>query len=146
MFRNSLLAAAAAVLAVSSTANASLIFDSEATMSGTGLGGVATILAIQATGQRMGGSETGSVSWNGSADMRSGVDVKTGASQTLTRTVGSLGITDATQFRIVFNADQPDGSGITLNNLQLTVDAANGSVVFNSGAFSASSFSSTQNG
>src|SRR5438477_3887 len=103
--RHILLGAAAAVLLLAMPARAALVFDSTTTMTGTGLGAVSTILTIQATGQAMGGSESGGVTFNGSTDIFAGADVKTGASQTLTRSIGSLGITDAAQIAIVFNAD-----------------------------------------
>jgi hypothetical protein len=126
--------------------SAALIFDSSTTMTGTGLGAVSTILTIQATGQGMGGSETGMVTFDGTSDVLSGADVKTGASQTLTRTIGSVGITDASQLRLVFNADQPAGGPIDLTNLQLIIDSPTGTQLFTSGTFTAVDFSSTQNG
>ena len=144
--RHVLLAGAAAVSLLAAPAHASLIFDSTITQTGTGLGAVSTILTIQATGQGMGGPETGTVTWNGSADVTSGADVKTGASQTLTRTIGSLGITDASQIAIVFNADQPAGGPITLSDLHLIIDSSTGTQLFDSGAFTSTAFASTQNG
>ena len=141
-----LVTGALAALLMTAPAQASLVFENSVTMTGTGLGAVSTILTIQATGQAMGGAESGSVTWNGSADVLGGADVKTGASQTLTRTVGSLGITDAGQIGIVFNADQPAGGPITLTNLHLIIDSASGTQLFDSGAFTTTAFSSTQNG
>jgi hypothetical protein len=140
------MAGAAAALLLAGPAKASLIFDNTITQTGTGLGAVSTILTIQATGQGMGGSETGSVTWNGSADVLGGADVKTGASQTLTRTVGSLGLTDAGQIAIVFNADQPAGGAITLSNLHLVITNSAGTTLFDSGAFTSASFASTDHG
>ena len=144
--RHVLFVGAAAALLLAAPAKASLIFDSTTTQTGTGLGAVSTILTIQATGQGMGGSETGIVTWNGSADVTGGADVKTGASQTLTRTIGSLGLTDAGQIAIVFNADQPSGGAITLSDLHLIIDSPTGTQLFESGAFTAVPFASTQNG
>src|SRR5262245_61033561 len=81
------------------TASANLIFDSSlGGVTGSGLGAVSTILTIQSPGS--GSFESGSVERAGGADVKSdtGVlasggttsvgDVKTGASQTLTRTLG----------------------------------------------------------
>ncbi len=61
-------------------------------------------------------------------------DAKTGASQTLTRTLGSLGITSATDLRVVFNAVEPSGDSILLNTLALTIFSPTGTALFNSGA------------
>ncbi len=144
--RHVLFAGAAATLLFAMPAEASLIFDSTTTQSGTGLGAVSTILTIQATGRAMGGPESGSVTWNGSADVTGGPDVKTGASQTLTRTIGSLGLTDAGQIAIVFNADQPSGGPITLSDLHLIIDSPSGTQLFDSGSFTSVDFASTQNG
>ena len=139
--RHIMLAGAAAALLLTAPAHASLIFDNTTTMTGTGLGAVSTILTIQATG----GSESGSVTWNGTTDVIGG-DAKTGASQTLTRSLGSLGITNAGQVAVVFNADQPAGGAITLTNLHLIVTSAAGATLFDSGAFTATSFTGTQTG
>ncbi len=135
----------AAVLTISGSAHASLVFDSTISQTGSGLGAVDTVLTIQATGQGMGGTETGSVAWNGSADVTTG-DAKTGASQSLTRTIGSLGVTNASNLRVIFNADQPAGGPITLSNLVLSIFSATGQLLFDSGAFTPQSFASTHNG
>ena len=47
--------------------------------------------------------------------------MKTGASQTLTRTFAENGITKASQLAIVFNADEPSGNSITLTGLRMSV-------------------------
>ncbi len=88
-----------AALSTPYVASADLIFDSSlGGVSGSGLGTVSTILTMQSSGS--GSLESGSVSRSGGADVKSdtGVlasggtttvgDVKTGASQTLTRTLG----------------------------------------------------------
>ena len=140
------LLAGAAALLLAAPARASLIFDSIITQSGTGLGAVNTILTIQGTGAEMGGTEAGSVTWNGTSDVLTG-DAKTGASQTLTRTIGSLGLTnDAAELAIVFNADQPSGGPITLTDLHLIIDSPTGTQLFDSGPFTPQFFASTQNG
>ncbi len=113
-------------------ASADLIFDTSlGGVAGSGLGTVSTLLTIQSPGS--GTVESGSVSRSGGADVKSdtGVlasggttdvgDVKTGASQTLTRTFGDNGITKASQIAIVFNADEPGGNSITLTGLQMSV-------------------------
>ena len=113
-------------------ASADLIFDADlGGAAGSGLGTVSTILTIQSPGS--GSFESGSVSRSGGADVTSdtGVllngsttdvgNVKTGASQTLTRTLGGNGITKASQIAIVFNADEPSGNSITLTGLKMSV-------------------------
>ena len=114
------------------TASADLIFDSSlGGVAGSGLGTVSTILTMQSPGS--GSLESGSVERSSGADVKSdtGVlvsggttnigNVKTGASQTLTRTFGENGITKASQIAIVFNADEPSGNSITLTGLQMSV-------------------------
>ena len=114
------------------TASADLIFDADlGGAAGSGLGAVSTILTMQSPGS--GSFESGSVSRSGGADVTSdtGVllngsttdvgNVKTGASQTLTRTLGGNGITKASQIAIVFNADEPSGNAITLTGLKMSV-------------------------
>ncbi len=144
--RHLLVTAAMAALLFASPVRAALVFEDEVTMTGTGLGAVATILTIQATGQAMGGPESGSVTWNGSGDVLGGADVKHGASQTLTRSIGSLGISSAGQLAIVFNADQPAGGAITLTDLHLIITSKNGTQLFDSGNFTSVPFTSTENG
>jgi len=96
------------------------------TLGGTGLGAVNTILTIQSQGNNT--TETGCVSFNGSTDVignvvsggactGAGGDVKTGASQTQTRTLSEAGITTGSNFAVFFNAVEPAGNGITLNTL-----------------------------
>jgi len=114
------------------TAAADLIFDANlGGVAGSGLGTVSTILTMQSPGS--GTFESGSVERSSGADVKSdtGVlanggttnvgNVKTGASQTLTRTLGGNGITKASQIAIVFNADEPSGNSITLTGLQMSV-------------------------
>src|SRR4051794_27792263 len=108
-------------------ASASLIQDmSYQPQTGSGIGNVLTLLSIQANHRNA--TESGCVSWNGTADVLgscttgiAGGDEKTGASQTLTRTLSEAGITSPDQIRIVFNVNQPGGTGITLENLLMTV-------------------------
>jgi hypothetical protein len=123
--------AAIAVTALFSTgARADLTPLDPVDFSGTGLGAVNTILTIQSPGSTS--TETGSVAWNGSADVLSG-DAKTGASQTLTRTLGDLGVLSADSLRVVFNASEPGNgdNGITLNSLTFSAYApTTGSLIF----------------
>src|SRR5687768_1344793 len=127
-----LVAVAALIFSASAPAGADLIFDSSlGGVSGSGLGTVATVLTFQSPGATS--TESGSVSFNGTADVTSdtGVlasggtvtfgDVKTGASQTLTRSLGEVGITSAGELAIVLNASEPAGNSITVTGLELTL-------------------------
>ena len=133
------LATAACLLAASSS-YASLILVAPENFGGSGLGAVNTILTIQNNP-----TETGSVIYNGSTDITSG-DAKTGASQSQTRTISELGLTNASSLRIVFNAVEPSGDSIRLDNLVLNFYNSTGSVLFSSGAFTPVSFANTFTG
>ena len=136
--------AVAAALGFASSANASLTLIAPEDFSGTGLGGVNTILTIQSPGSSS--FENGSVSWNGTADVISGSNVLTGASQTLTRTLTQLGITTAASLRVVFNASEPGGNGINLDTMALTIYNANGTTFFTAPLDHAYTFANTQTG
>ena len=101
---------------------------------GTGLGYVATVLTIQKNGV-----ESGCVSWNGSADIRgpgapacpngiAGGNEKTGASQTLTRSLAELGNPSPDTLKIIFNANEPG------SNRHLRLEALSLRIVSPSGA------------
>lgn len=121
------------------TAEASLVFDSPQVTSGTGLGTVNTILTVNNTP-----TESGCVSWDGSADVVgaaacpvgiAGGDEQTGESQTQTRTMAELGLSSSGQLRIVFNAAEDENGAITVENLVLTIYSPAGAELFNSGPF-----------
>lgn len=141
---------AAGFFVAASSSYASLIYVSDEQYQGTGLGSVNTILTIQNTG-----TETGSVSLGvgviAGADVITG-DAKTGASQTQTRSFAELGLTDAASLRVIFNAVEPSGNSINLDNLVLTLYTAAGGTLFTSNAlgpftpvFFESSFTGTGN-
>ena len=126
-------------------ANAALILIAPENFSGTGLGSVNTILTINSPNNET--VESGSVSFNGNDDVITGSTALTGASQTLTRTIGSLGLTDASTLRVVFNAVEPgNASSITLTNLVLGIFSSAGTTLFTSGAFGAITFPDTVTG
>ncbi len=131
-----------AFMVSASSSYASLVLVAPENFQGTGLGSVNTILTIQNTG-----TETGSVSvgFNGTQDVITG-DAKTGNSQTQTRSISELGLTSASSLRVVFNAVEPDGNSISLNNLQLNIFSSNGQVLFNSGTFTSQLFANTFTG
>ena len=94
------------------------------------VGTVSTILRIQHPGNTT--TESASVSRSGGADVKSDTgitsggrtnvgNVKTGASQTLTQTLGGNGITKASHSAVVFNADEPRGNSLTRTGLQMGV-------------------------
>jgi hypothetical protein len=129
---------------VAAPANAALIYLAEEGFSGTGLGTVSTILTITSPGSS--DTETGKVSFNGTNDVAVGSIVQTGNSQTMTRSIGEIGTTDASLLRIVFNASEPGGNSIALTNLVLTIYSTTGQTLFTSGAFSTTLFQSTNTG
>ncbi|MFL1463547.1 PEP-CTERM sorting domain-containing protein [Roseococcus sp. DSY-14] len=138
--------AAAAVAALSAAprpAEAALVLLGQGEIGGTGLGTVNTVLTLQ----RRGGAttETGSVSWNGTADVRTG-DAQTGASQTQTRTLGAIGADEANELRIVFNASEPAGGSINLNSLVLTLYGSNGTSLFTQSLAAGITFTNTNTG
>jgi len=122
------LAAAGLVATPCVAARADLILVSPniVTVGGTGLGAVNTVLTFQSQGSSS--NEAGCVSFNGSGDVigtsvsggactGAGGDVKTGSSQTQTRTLAEAGITSGSNFALFFNAAEPAGNSITLNTL-----------------------------
>lgn len=128
------------------SANAMLVYEGQADLQGTGLGAVSTVLSMQGKGNS--GVETASVGLaaNGLADVVSG-DAKTGASQTQTVPLASLGLSSASDLRVVFNPSEPgSNSSITLQDLRLSIYSPTGTVLFSSGAFNAASFEQTQSG
>jgi len=136
----------AAVCAVA-PAHAMLVLQSEQSFQGTGLGAANTILTLQSPGNST--TETGSVGrmMGNPNDVITG-DAMTGGSQTQTRSLSSLGLTSASDLRVVFNALEPGGgaNSITLSNLQLNIYSPTGSLLFNSGTFAPVVLQNTQTG
>lgn len=146
MLRLSLWFAPLLALLVASPSFASLIFDELATISGTGLGAVFTVLTIQNSP-----SESGCVAWNG-ADVKGAAACPPGitggdeqTAQTETRTVSEIGLTDAADLRIVFNASETD-EAIILNNLVLRIFSPAGALIYTSGAFTPVDFTDLTHG
>lgn len=145
-----------ASLSLSSLAAADLIFRNDlGGVSGSGLGTVSTVLTIQSPGATS--TESGSVSFDGTSDVLSNTGVvagggtistgvvQTGASQTLTRTLGEVGITSAGEVAIVLNASEPAGGAITLSGLELTIFQG-GAEIFDAALPSGITFSETFTG
>ena len=126
-------ASALFVLTTASGAFASLIQDTPflIDLSGTGFGNVTSILTLQNTG-----SETGSVTFANPSG--TGPDVVAGAPHTQLVSAGTLGVTDASQIRIIFNGNETGGGlSVDITTLVLTIYNSDGSVQFSSGAFGA---------
>jgi hypothetical protein len=138
-------ATVALLTVAASSAQASLVLISPQNFQGTGLGSVNTILTLGSPDSTS--FESGSVGVNAgtNAQVISG-DAKTGASQTQVRTLSELGVGSASALRVVFNALEPGGDAIRLDNLVLTIYGTNGSVLFTSGAFTPVNFADTFTG
>ncbi len=141
------------------TVSASLILVGPESFSGTGLGAVNTILTMTSPGATT--SEQGCVgrstvgcpggTSNGAGDVIGGTlggNEMSGASQTLTRSVSSLGIDTAANLRVVFNAQEPGNvaNSITLNDLVLNIYSSTGVLEFTSGPFTPHTFADTMTG
>jgi uncharacterized repeat protein (TIGR01451 family) len=135
---------AAALVLVSGSAFASLVPVGPVPFSGTGIGAVNTVLTVGKTPV-----ESGCVGWNGVADVIgaggcapgfTGGDERTGASQTQTRTIAQLGLTTATDLRIVLNMNESTGNSAILPDLALRIFDPSGAVLFTSGPFTAPTF------
>jgi len=142
--RLTLLAGAVSALAIfASPASAELIFQGPIDLKGTGLGNVDTILTMTSHGS--GSSESGKVSWNGSANIvtadpnppgftAAGSTDMTGINHTIT--MSQTGWTSGQGLGIVFNPAEPGPLGgtanmITLNYLEMTIyDDSTGNVLF----------------
>jgi hypothetical protein len=148
---NRLFGLSAAALALTAAwampAHAGLELQTAEDLGGSGLGAVNTVLTLQGKGNAS--FEAGSVGRvAGSAvDLLQG-DVKTGTSQTQTRSLESLGIQSAADLRVVFNAVEPgnQGAGVTLTDLRLNIYSPTGSLLFSSGAFSPVALQDTATG
>jgi len=119
------LATTAAMALFATGAQAALVLEGPDLYSGAGLGAVNTVLTIQSQGS--GSFESGSVGLApGGAEVLTG-DAK---SQTSVKSFSALGITDADDVRIIFNAAEPGGDGIVLESLVLNVFNPTGTLLF----------------
>lgn len=125
-------AAVSTVMAFAATnASADLVYLGPQSSGGSGIGTVNTILTLQSP--ESSSVESASVGLTaGGAQVITG-DASTGASQTLVRSFSMLGVTEASQIRVVFNANEPAGNSITLDSLVLNVfDDTSGGLLFSS--------------
>lgn len=139
----------AAVATLALPAHAMLVLQGPEDFDGTGLGAVNTVLTLLSPGSSS--DEIGAVRRlpGEDGDIITG-DALTGASQTQTLSLESLGITSASDLRVVFNAIEPgnaEANGITLNDLRLSIFSPDGTELFNSGSLaSAIDFADTFTG
>lgn len=148
----------AALLALPlSTARANLVLAAENTISGTGIGTVNTILTITSQGNAI--DEQGCIAFNGTMGsvfgptvagsnscIGSDDDVQTGASQTQTRTLLQTGVTSAANFGIVFNAAEPGGNSVTVDDLTVTFYSVGGTVLYQASTDQSYEFDETNTG
>ncbi|MFS0758375.1 PEP-CTERM sorting domain-containing protein [Noviherbaspirillum sp. 1P10PC] len=136
---------AAIGLAVAASSSHALVLAGPGDFQGTGLGAVNTILTLNSPANST--TETGTVSWSGSAATTTG-DVPNGASQFGTPTLGSLGVTSPSSLRIVFNPNEPaNASSLTLTDLSLRIfGPSGGNALFTSNPFTALPLDATDRG
>src|SRR5690349_9174901 len=118
MYRYFLSLCGAALAIASAPASASLVLVGPNEFQGTGLGTVNTVLTLQSAGSSS--SESGSVAPNASGSPVPSGDALQGTSQIGTPTFSSLGLTNASDLRIIFNAQEPGNTAansIILSNL-----------------------------
>ena len=119
--RKVLIALVFAVLGFGATAKADVVYLGPVASQGNGIGAVTTILTIQHDG-----FEQGCVRRAAGADVTCSQDEKTGAGQTLTRTLAELGVSNATDLRVIFNLNETGNAAdisrfVTLQKLEITV-------------------------
>lgn len=136
-----LAATTAALLLGAGAANAQLVLVAPEDFGGTGLGAVNTVLTITSPANST--FEAGAV---GIAPGGAEFEIGDTTAQTTTRSIGELGVMSAADLRVVFNASEPAGNSITLDDLVLNVYSPTGSVLFTSGAFTSTPFASTNTG
>ncbi len=119
----------------------SLLLVGPVDLTGTGFGAASTVLTLQSPGNTT--IETGCIAPGASGPTTTGCgfmdsNVQPGQSHTGTPTLASLGVASATNLGIIFNADQPGGGAVTIDNLVLNLYGMNSakSADFSSGSVS----------
>jgi hypothetical protein len=117
------------ILLATASAHASLILLSPVPISGAGLGNMNTVLTLQSPAAST--TEAGCVLAGGTAGVGTqcaafgagftGGTVLSGAGQIGSPTLGTVGILDAANLRIILNATEPSGDAITVNQLALNL-------------------------
>jgi hypothetical protein len=135
---------AAIGLAVAASSSHALVLAGPGDFQGTGLGAVNTVLTLTSPANTT--SETASVTWTGSATTTSG-NALTGASQSNTPTLSSLGVTSPSNLRIVLNAAEPaNATSLTVSSLALNIFSPTGANVFTSDPFASQTLNATDLG
>ena len=128
-------------LGSSNRASASLVFAGLVPGGGAGIGTSNVVLTVHGPN----GAESGCVGWSSTGNVIGsaacptanptipGGDEQTGSSQTQTRSVTETGVTNAEYLFVIFNANEPSGDAITVENLVLTIYDAGGALLFTSG-------------
>jgi len=148
------MAAALLFLGATGIVHADLVPEGVVSIGGTGFGAVNTVLTFQGTGQGMGFSESGCVGVSSTGVLNTtGPSVCQGGNSGGNEVPPSgfphnqtLVVTNGPQIGLVFNADQPAGGSIAVNNLILALYNSSGGVGFTSGTFTPISLSATQTG
>lgn len=128
-------------IVAASSSQASLIPAGTVSLSGTGIGTVSTILTIHDND----GDEAGEVHWTAGGNVATGNVVGPNV-QTKTQLFGDVGIDNAADIRIIFNASEPSGGSIMLNDLVMNIFAPDGTLLFTSGVFAPTFLAVTQTG
>lgn len=138
---------AAVTMGGTTAAYAALDYLGTADLQGTGIGAENTVLTIQSP--RNTASEKGSVGLDADGRQITSGNVLKGNSQTRVRSFGSVGITAASDLRIVFNAQEPGhdaDSSVTFSDLVLNVFSPTGALLLSTSAFTPRTFDSTRTG
>jgi len=144
------LSAVALLAAPFGTARANLVLVGPATIGGTGLGAVNTILTIANTP-----SELGCVSWNGSTTVEgatllangqcTGTGDQNGLNQA--QNLGATGVTSGSNFAILFNPAEPgNDAGVTLNTMTAVFYSSTGTEIYRASTTQAFNFSAIDAG
>lgn len=107
-------------LAFASPASADLVYAGTTVDLGSGIGGQLTILSFMSQGA--GSDASASIIRSGGADViTAGPNTQiNGGANNQTRTLGEAGITDASQFALVWNLNEPATGDVTLNYLSVS--------------------------
>jgi hypothetical protein len=119
-----------AALAAAGGAHATLVPGGTIDVQGSGLGAVNTILTIHSNDS----TEQGTVFLNSSGQQDTAGDT---VAITQVRSIGQVGITQASQLQIVFNPAEPGNvnSTVSLDDLVVSIFSPSGTLLFESGLF-----------
>ena len=119
----------------------SLVLSSTVAVSGSGLGTVATLLTVQAQSIESGcvGATTAQIGDTVNSlgiCTGTGADVKAGVGQIGPQPLSAAGITSASNFAVVFNANQSGGGPITITALTVSFYRPDGTFIYQTSGFS----------